>query len=175
MPHMPRWPPHGMAPLCQACWRILAGMCVAQMPNWSREVLQDVLSDALSQAWTPAQEAVLSNEAGMETVIDAVGRVNAAAQVLSWLVCCKLSSTFFDSHVYHLENSGVVHAMVLTKAHLESHLSHGHMLQGAICMAMSASTCWHFISLACTVMQCTSVALLTSASQICHSHALPCT
>jgi hypothetical protein len=45
-------------------------------------VLQDILSDALSQAWTPAQEAILSNEAGMETVIDAVGRVNAAAQVL---------------------------------------------------------------------------------------------
>ncbi len=45
-------------------------------------MLQDILSDALSQAWTPAQEAILSNEAGMETVIDAVGRVNAAAQVL---------------------------------------------------------------------------------------------
>jgi len=44
-------------------------------------VLQDILSDALSQAWTPAQAAILSNEAGMETVIDAVGRVNAAAQV----------------------------------------------------------------------------------------------
>ena len=53
-----------------------------QVPNWSREVLQDVLSDALSQAWTPAQEAVLGSETGMETVIDAVGRVNAAAQVL---------------------------------------------------------------------------------------------
>ena len=44
-------------------------------------MLQDVLSDALSQTWTPAQEAILGNEAGMETVIDAVGRVNAAAQV----------------------------------------------------------------------------------------------
>ncbi|KAL0055234.1 hypothetical protein WJX82_009129 [Trebouxia sp. C0006] len=52
----------------------------AEVPNWSREVLQDILSDALSQAWTPAQEAILSNEAGMESVIDAVGRVNAAAQ-----------------------------------------------------------------------------------------------
>ncbi|KAL0035935.1 hypothetical protein WJX77_008299 [Trebouxia sp. C0004] len=52
----------------------------AEVPNWSREVLQDILSDALSQAWSPAQEAILSNEAGMETVIDAVGRVNAAAQ-----------------------------------------------------------------------------------------------
>lgn len=54
----------------------------AQVPNWSREDLQDILSDALSQAWTPAQEAILSNETGMETVIDAVGRVTAAAQVL---------------------------------------------------------------------------------------------
>lgn len=45
-------------------------------------MLQDILSDALSRAWSPAQEAILSNEAGMETVIDAVGRVNAAAQVL---------------------------------------------------------------------------------------------
>lgn len=44
-------------------------------------MLQDILSDALSQAWTPAQEAILSDAAGMETVIDAVGRVNAAAQV----------------------------------------------------------------------------------------------
>ncbi|KAA6420129.1 MAG: TBC1 domain family member 4-like, partial [Trebouxia sp. A1-2] len=52
----------------------------AEVPNWSREVLQDILSDALSRAWSPAQEAILSNEAGMETVIDAVGRVNAAAQ-----------------------------------------------------------------------------------------------
>lgn len=56
-------------------------LAALQMPNWSREVLQDVLSDALSQAWTPAQEAILSSEAGMESVIDAVGRVNAAAQV----------------------------------------------------------------------------------------------
>lgn len=45
-------------------------------------MLQDILSDALSQAWTPTQEAILSDAAGMETVIDAVGRVNAAAQVL---------------------------------------------------------------------------------------------
>lgn len=57
-------------------------MLPLQVPNWSREVLQDILSDALSQAWTPAQEAVLANELGMETVIDAVGRVNAA-QVLA--------------------------------------------------------------------------------------------
>ena len=45
-------------------------------------MLQDILSDALSQAWSPAQEAILSNEAGMETVIDAVGRVSAAQVLL---------------------------------------------------------------------------------------------
>ncbi|KAL3133350.1 hypothetical protein ABBQ38_007223 [Trebouxia sp. C0009 RCD-2024] len=50
---------------------------VLKVPNWSREDLQDILSDALSQAWTPAQEAVLNSEAGMETVIDAVVRVTA--------------------------------------------------------------------------------------------------
>ena len=53
-----------------------------QVPCWSREVLQDVLSDALSQPWTAEQEAVLGNELGMESVIDAVGRVNSLAKVL---------------------------------------------------------------------------------------------
>ena len=62
------------------------------MPNWSREVLQDILSDALSQAWTPAQEAILSNEAGMESVIDAVGRVNAAAQVLLHCITSEIAA-----------------------------------------------------------------------------------
>ena len=45
-------------------------------------MLQDVLSDALSQPWTAEQEAVLENELGMESVIDAVGRVNSLAKVL---------------------------------------------------------------------------------------------
>lgn len=45
-------------------------------------MLQDVLSDALSQPWTAEQEAVLGNELGMESVIDAVGRVNSLAKVL---------------------------------------------------------------------------------------------
>lgn len=147
-------------------------MCVAQMPNWSREVLQDVLSDALSQAWTPAQEAVLSNEAGMETVIDAVGRVNAAAQVLPWLVCSNLSSTFFDSHVCHLQNSGVMHAMVLTKSssgitsvtwtHAPSSNLHGHVSKYMLA--------FHIPGLySHAVHQC------CIAPQVCHSHALPCT
>ena len=69
-----------------------------QVPNWSRDDLQDILSDALSQAWTPDQEAVLQNEAGVESVIDAVGRINAAVQVLLlppamqydvYAICCR--------------------------------------------------------------------------------------
>ena len=56
-----------------------------QVPNWSRDDLQDILSDALSQAWTPAQEAVLNNEAGMETVIDAVVRVTKQVLLLTLL------------------------------------------------------------------------------------------
>lgn len=51
------------------------------MPCWSREELQDVLSDALSQPWSAEEEAVLGNELGMETVIDAVGRVNSLVKV----------------------------------------------------------------------------------------------
>ena len=52
-----------------------------QVPCWGREELQDVLSDALSQPWSVQEEAVLGNELGMETVIDAVGRVNSLVKV----------------------------------------------------------------------------------------------
>lgn len=55
--------------------------CVLQVPCWSREELQDVLSDALSLPWTAEQEAVLGNELGMETVVDAVGRINGFVKV----------------------------------------------------------------------------------------------
>lgn len=57
-----------------------------QVPNWSKDDLQDILSDALSQAWTPAQEAVLNSETGVESVIDAVVRVSA--QVICSSPCC---------------------------------------------------------------------------------------
>ena len=56
-----------------------------QVPNWSRDDLQDILSDALSQAWTPAQEAILNSETGVESVMDAVVRVSAQVMLLALL------------------------------------------------------------------------------------------
>lgn len=44
-------------------------------------MLQDILSDALSQPWSAEQEAVLGNDEGMESVVDAVGRVNSLPRV----------------------------------------------------------------------------------------------
>lgn len=79
------------------CWAgdcSVLGWCL-QVPNWSKDDLQDILSDALSQAWTPVQEAVLSSETGMESVIDAVVRVSAQVLLLTllpltstWRHCC---------------------------------------------------------------------------------------
>ena len=83
-----------------------------QVPNWSREVLQDVLSDALSQAWTPAQEAILGSEAGVETVIDAVGRVNAAAQVLLSANPFPLGQNVLLEHVSAFVSQRIRHASV---------------------------------------------------------------
>lgn len=54
---------------------------VLQVPCWSKEELQDVLSDALSEPWSADQEAVLGNELGVETVVDAVGRVSGFVKV----------------------------------------------------------------------------------------------
>ena len=79
-----------------------------QVPNWSREDLQDILSDALSQAWTPAQEAVLSTEAGVESVIDAVGRVTAAAQVLLWFRWRWRQNAFDDVHTATPDNASCI-------------------------------------------------------------------
>lgn len=85
-----------------------------QVPNWSREDLQDILSDALSQAWTPAQEAVLNSEAGMETVIDAVVRVTA--KVLP--SCCSGTSCLCASiSVQPLLNAASIHACVSLSMH----------------------------------------------------------
>ena len=70
-----------------------------QVPNWSREHLQDILSDALSQAWTPAQEAILNSEVGVESVIDAVVRVTAQVLLSPCSVTSCLSAPPYPSSI----------------------------------------------------------------------------
>ncbi|KAK9839167.1 hypothetical protein WJX74_010845 [Apatococcus lobatus] len=45
------------------------------VPCWPREVLQELLTEALATPWSPQQQATLQRVAGAESVIDAVRRV----------------------------------------------------------------------------------------------------
>ena len=94
-----------------------------QVPNWSREKLQDILSDALSEAWTPAQEAILNSEAGMETVIDAVERVTARVLLLPAAVHaapphpCMCSNMHLYNYACFLSMHSCRHACILPICH----------------------------------------------------------
>lgn len=45
------------------------------VPCWPREVLQELLTEALATPWSPHQQATLQRVVGAESVIDAVRRV----------------------------------------------------------------------------------------------------
>ena len=52
-----------------------------QAPCWRREVLQDIVTEALQAPWTPRQRAILTSEEGAESVIEAVARVDRLSEV----------------------------------------------------------------------------------------------